>query len=204
MPFVAVPDKNSGDVFTTAMWSTFLEGNLNAGVNRPIYDSGPLASTQAAIDILSIPATFAQLMLFIHGRGDTAASSVLAALRFNNDSGANYYFQRLFASAAASTAAESLAQTSMGVGALPAATAVTGFGGGIVVAIPGYSGSSFTKGAIALNAAPLGTTTGTIVTEQRAGVWNSSVAINRITLLAGAGNFAVGSRVVLYGLGGLV
>jgi hypothetical protein len=73
-----------------------------------------------------------------------------------------------------------------------------------VVAIPGYSGSSFTKGAIALNAAPLGTTTGTIVTEQRAGVWNSSVAINRITLLAGAGNFAVGSRVVLYGLGGLV
>jgi hypothetical protein len=75
MPFVAVPDKNSGDVFTTAMWSTFLEGNLNAGVNRPIYDSGPLASTQAAIDILSIPATFAQLMLFIHGRGDTAASS---------------------------------------------------------------------------------------------------------------------------------
>lgn len=181
----------TGDVVTAA------EFRKGAGM---IADS-TLGSAAASIDFTGLPTSYAHLLVFLHGRGDTAAASVLASLRFNNDSAANYYFQRLFSSAATATAAESLAQTSMGVGALPAATAVVGFGGGVMIAIPGYSGTSFAKGVIAVNAAPLGTTTGTVVTDQRAGVWNSAVAINRITLLAGAGNFAVGTRATVYAFG---
>jgi hypothetical protein len=160
-----------------------------------------LGAAAASIDFTGLPTTYAHLMVFLHARGDTAATWMLASLRFNNDSGANYYQQRINGTAAAVSASESLAQTALPVGDIPAGSAPAGIGGSCVVFIPGYSTGSFSKGVSSVNAAPAGTATGTLATEVRSGFWNSGANINRITLTASAGNFAIGTRATVYAFG---
>lgn len=204
MPFVAVPDRNSGDVYTTAMWTTYLEGNLNAGVTRPIYDSGPLAIAASSIDITSIPQTFAGLRLFLDARGDAAATAVSLSLRLNNDSGTNYDWQLTAGVAAAASAQEAVAATSIFSGDVAAATAPAGVSGGCYIDIPNYAGATFNKRVLILSGNKTGIASGNFNARFVAGFWRNTAAITRLTVTPGSGNFAAGSRVVLYGLGGLV
>src|SRR4051812_25997635 len=145
MPFVPVPDKNAGDTFTQAMWATHVEGNLNAGVDRPLFDSGFLGAGAGSVDILSIPQTFAHLLLVVYLRGDAAAvDQVNAAVRVNGDSGSNYLYENLVGlNAAAST---SLTTATSGViGAISGGAALANtFGAGDVL-IPAYTGAANQK-----------------------------------------------------------
>lgn len=201
MPYVAVPDKNSGDVFTTAMWTTYLEGNLNAGVERPIYDSGVIGVAVASIDIASIPATFAHLRLKCFLRGDTAAVTINPCIRFNNDSAANYDYQGFFQNNGALTAnAAALAQTLAIVGfGAPAGTGYTNSFAAITIEIPNYAdAANFATYTSVFGAESTNLATG-LYNGIYTGLWHNVAAITRITLLPAAGNFAVGSRVTLLG-----
>lgn len=197
MPFVAVPDKNAGDVFSLAMWTTYLEGNINTGVNRPLADQ-ILGSTQSTITMSSIPQTFAHLRLVLQARDTQAVASLNALLRFNGDSGANYDAQYVAGSAAVASAAESLAATSIQF-AIPGASAGAGLFGATVIDIAQYAGTTGHKCAVMLSALKTGTATGNLTAAARVGFWRSTAAINQITLSAGTA-FDIGSRFTLYGL----
>lgn len=202
MPFVAVPDKNSGDVFTTAMWSTFVEGNLNAGVSRPLWDSGILAAATSSIDILSIPQTFAHLRVLLHGRGDAAVTNEFVTMRINGDATTSYDDQSALSNTTALTGAEALASAAGRCLVIPAGSGAANWFGGGEFLIPNYTSTTGTKMWIGISNGRYNTTTGTGPIYLIGGTWRSLPAVTRLTLFPqSGGNFIAGSRVTVEGVG---
>lgn len=161
-----------------------------------------LGVAAATIDFTGIVATFAHLLLEIEGRGDAAAANIAVLLRLNNDSAGNYDAQESSAVAASVTASESFAATGITIaGRMPANTAPANAAGMISVVIPQYAGTTLQKVLRAIESGKNGTTTGSLVVRTCAGFWRSTAAVNRITLIPGAGNFAAGTRASLYVMG---
>jgi len=109
MPRVTVPDKAPGDVFTEAMWDTYIRDNFNIGSHTPIADT-ILGSAAANIDFTSLPQTFAHLHVVGHWR---AASGTIKELqvRLNNDSTAIYHYVMLTSNGSSFTGVEAASQT---------------------------------------------------------------------------------------------
>lgn len=200
MSFTTVPDKAAGDVFTEAMWDTYLRDNLNSGVLRMLADS-TLGAGAANIDFTSIPATFAHLILEITARGDTAAASAELWMRLNGDTGANYdsvYAQ--IRHSATLTTTEAIAAAQMNLGQIPAANAPANAFGAARIMLAHYAGTVAHKQATSQIAAVLAAVTPAAFLYLGGSRWRNTAAINRVTLLPGAGNFAAGTRVTLYGM----
>lgn len=199
MPWTSVPDKATGDVFTEAMWDTFVRDNLNTGVPVVLANSTLVASA-ASISFTGINQTFAHLMVVAYLRGDTAAASTTLNLRFNGDAGANYDNQLAFGSAATVGAIETFAATQLRSGTIPANTAGANLFGAQHITIPHYAQASNNKAVSAQSAHKTGTASGNMGVEAHAGFWRSNSAITQVALLPAAGNFVAGSRVTLYGV----
>jgi hypothetical protein len=192
--YTALPTKNPGDLLTSALWNTYLQGNADSGFARMLADT-TLVAAAASISFASIPATFAHLMLVGLARGDTAATSIALQLRFNNDSAANYNVEVLTATAAVAAAATNTGLTAGWGNAIPAATAAAGHFSPVVIFIPNYASATPDKSLFGLGFLPANPQL------QIAGsLWASTAAINRIDLFAGAGNLLAGTRFTLYGL----
>lgn len=201
MAFSTVPSKNIGDVFTASMWNTYIRDNINKGVVRPIGDN-LLGSAGATITFSSIPTDYVGLMLILVGRGDTAAAAAAASVRFNGDTGTNYYWETSYAQGLALTNGESLANSAILLGELPAGTAQASVAGSVVAYIPNYAGTTYHKQVHADNAHKTGTGTGATVHRGGIGHWQSTSAISSVGLIISAGNFAAGTRATLYGMPG--
>src|SRR6266704_6680502 len=102
----------AGDVVTSA---EFAKG---AG---SIYDT-TLGGASATVDITSIIANYAHLLIEVYARSDTAANTALLGMRFNNDAAANYDYERNYGTGATPTSAESFAQIYAVQGLMPAAS----------------------------------------------------------------------------------
>jgi hypothetical protein len=165
-----------------------------------LFDS-TLVGSAANVDITSIVATYAHLLVVVYARGDTAAANTNQLFRFNGDTAANYDYQLLTGGGATVTAVEAFAQTSAFIGFPPANTAGANLFGVSITFIPHYAGSTNNKLALSVASSKTGTTTGLMKNYLSAGFWRSSAAINRVTLLPAAGNFVAGTRVTLYGMG---
>jgi hypothetical protein len=199
--YIALPTKNPGDVLTSALWNTYLQGNADSGFMRKLADS-TLTVAASSFDFTSIPATFAHLMLVLYLRGDAAATNVDAVIRFNADSGANYDRQLLYGTAATAGASETLAGTSIGIGAgaLPGGNAPVGVLGQCDVCIAHYAGSAKQKSLEARSSGKSGIASGNLYSSRVSGFWRSTAAINEIQILTSTGNWDIGSRATLYGL----
>lgn len=176
-----------------------------SGVLAVLADSGVLGAPAANIDFQSIPATYMELMLVWYGRTSAAVVLGQLAIRFNNDSGANYSDASYYTNDPAVTGFTTLenlsGQSSGSLGAMlgTSAGSAVNMGSG-VIHVPGYAGTTFQKNAIADYYVP---PTGANTQQDRgfAGcLWQSSAAINRVTIFPRSGNFVAGSRAVLYGL----
>jgi hypothetical protein len=203
MTFTTVPDKTAGDVFTEAMWDTYIRDNLNAGVLRPIADS-VAGGAVASFDFTSIPATFAHLVVFAYLRADPAATFVNANLRLNNDSGSTYDSQQLVANGTvpSSTGTAAGATTSALAGRAPAATAPASAFSALMLIIPQYVGAVGHKSWLALSYdREVSGTVSDGVIFAGGGQWLSTAAVSRLTLLPSSGNWIAGSRATLLGVG---
>lgn len=140
-------------------------------------------------------------MLSIYARGDAAAGVENVVVQFNGDAAANYDTQDLRGNAAATSASEAFAGSSIIVGLCPAATAGANLFSTIEAFIPNYAGSTNNKQVVSISASKSGTTTGNLFVDIFGGSWRSNAAINRITILPASGNFVAGSRVTLYAMG---
>lgn len=166
-----------------------------------LYDS-TLGAATASFDITAIAADYEFLKLALYLRGDTAAASTTALLRFNGDAAANYDRQSIAGSAAAAAVAEQFGQTSVTIAeTMPANTATANVFGFVVLEIPGYAMTVNNKVFQALASTKIGVATTNLRAQQVAGFWRSSVAITQITILPGAGNWNTGSRAILWGIG---
>lgn len=199
MPWTSVPDKATGDVFTEAMWDTYIRDNLNTGVPVVLANS-TLVAAAASISFTGINQTFAHLLVVAYLRGDTVAVSTNAMLRFNGDAGANYDYQLLDGSAATASAGEAFAQTSLTAGLAAAASAGANLFSAHHITIPHYAQASNNKAASINSALKTGTASGNLVCRAVAGFWRSNSAITQVSLTPAAGNFVAGSRVTIYGV----
>jgi hypothetical protein len=196
------------NVLVPASSSSITNANIDTAV-RPLAGTGggtqrladvTLSSTAATIDFVSIPATSAHLMIVAYLRGDKAAATDIAGLRFNNDSTAIYDYQQLKGSAAATAVAEAFAQTSSALGVIPANSAGANLFGAAIAFVPHYANALNNKDSFALYSSKSGVATGNMDTGLLAGNWRSNAAINRITIFPATGNFVSGCRLTVYGM----
>lgn len=160
-----------------------------------------LGASAANIDFTGIPSGYAHLLVVGSARCDNAASQSLL-LRFNNDSGANYDYELISASAASTAAAETFAATGMRICFIPGTGATAGYFSSFLCLIPNYAGTTSDKEVFSIHSNRTGTTTGTMFLGMQAAAWRTTAtAINRLTFLSAAGNLIAGSRITVYGMG---
>jgi len=174
---------------------------ITGGVGMQQIADNLLAANANTFDFLSIPQTYAHLKLILTGIGTDPAANVIIAMRFNNDSAANYGSQRLYGNVAVAGAVENVAATFAYAGGFPAAGAATALYPGLIeVLIPNYAQGTFRKQWHSMSSWSEGATTGKFMVEARAGAYSQITAISRITLLPSTNLFLAGSRATLYGL----
>lgn len=146
-----------------------------------------------------IPTSYKHLLLVAQGLSTHADTAVPTLLRFNNDSGANYYDQRTYSSATTVAADESIGATAGRIGNFPGSTATQKLSS-IQVLIPNYNGTTFKKSWSSEAFHASNKTTGTLQAVQIGGLWDSSAAITRLAIHSNSGNLDVGTVFSLYGL----
>lgn len=161
-----------------------------------------LGASAASIDLSSLPTTYAHMHVKLYLRGDTAAASTQVAVRFNNDSAANYFsVGATFTETASGFAGQTTAATSANCGFMPANTATASYFSSVILDIPYFANTVgnkvFSSTGYVLTAAGAGGQ----FSFSRGGAWAASAAINRITFLPSAGNFVTGSRATVYVFG---
>lgn len=162
-----------------------------------------LGSDTANFDFTSIPGTYKHLKIIITGRSTNGGSDTdFVTLRFNNDSGANYYGQwnQMFQGQTTTSLAEDVAATSWAHCLLvPGATSTTGAVGTGELLIADYASTTFHK-SISMQGMDIKAESTTNIRMQQGGaIWASTAAVTRITL-APTGNFKTGTRASLYGI----
>lgn len=159
-----------------------------------------LGADAASFDITGIVQTYIGLRFLLDARGTKAATSDSCLLRLNNDSGANYDYQVIAANATTVFGLEGLAQTSIFLGDIPAASATAGRSATIEAVIDNYTGTVFDKNVRAQVGLARATTTTNVFSESNYGLWRSTAAVTRITVFPASNNFLAGSRLTLWGL----
>ena len=150
-------------------------------------------SVTTSINFTSIPSTFDDLVIV--GKGKLALDEGVL-MRYNSDSGTNYY--RLASAANGGTAA---------TGSTSGDTSIAVTGGDerqnyiFTININGYKDVNWRKSSIGQSFTELGTQNNTIV--YWGNIWAGLSAITAITLLTSAGtNYVAGSIFQLYGIKG--
>jgi len=160
-----------------------------------------LVSSAAAISFTSIPATYKHLQLRIVARGDQAAVITNLAIRYNNDSGANYTQHYVTWGGGAVQSFNNLSLSAYNFGNAPGASTAAGIYNAAIVDILDYASTTKNKTSRALGGDSLGTTSADL--NLRSSGWFSTAAINRVDLIAwDSANVVAGSRVSLYGVKG--
>jgi hypothetical protein len=162
------------------------------------------AGGEASFSFASIAATYSALLLECLLRSDRAGQyQDWAALRFNDDSGANYgvNIASFYAGNSAYNAYEGSGQTTLRLALVPAANATALYPASIQVKLPFYAGTIWYKGLLAQAGhswAPGDAATNCQLTHGR---WVSTAAINKISFHLIYGTiFLEGSVVRLYGV----
>lgn len=157
-----------------------------------------VTSSSASVTFSSIPNTYRDLILVVRGRGTKSAVSTTIGLRFNGDSGSNYdYLLAGFRTSAGF--GQGLAQTSITMGDISAASAPSDAAAALEAIIFDYKGTTFQKACAIDGPLKEGTSSGTIQTYANSGWWRNTAAITQIDVFPDSGNFVDNSVVSLYG-----
>lgn len=158
-----------------------------------------LAAPAASIDIQNIPATDLHLLLVLSLRTDRPSADDGVWIRMNNDSAANYTYQRTFANNSLMAVTENDAVAQILAGECPAANGTASRFGAGDIWIPDYASATKHKTIVSRLGSMATGAAGDKSTTQGAGTWANTAAINRLTLLPQiGGNFVTGSRATLY------
>lgn len=184
----------------TALSSATITPAAGSGGALTVIADSTLGADAANFDFTSIAGTYAQLMLKLYLRGDTAATSIGIRCLFNNDSGSNYDRQYHYGTGASSAAGQEFAMASAYLGDAPANTALASLFGYTGTDIPNYANTAGNKVAHSTGDYKTNTTSGSMLVINVASFWRSTAAITRLTIFPAAGNWRAGSRATLYGM----
>jgi hypothetical protein len=160
-----------------------------------------LGSSAASVVFSSIPSSYKSLRLIVSAYAVTATVLTGMLMQFNSDTGAHYGYAVGFVNNTSSTGSGSHSANSTSVQIGNAwGNSQTTIPGIAVVDIPLYASTSLIKSYTSLASA---SDTGTSVwnTAYNGGSWNSTAAINTITVILNGGiSFGSGSFFGLYGV----
>ena len=164
------------------------------------------AAGAANVDITTIPVGYENLELVIMGRSGAAVTNTPLMLRFNNDSAANYFWQRDGSYAGTSGGASqangeagAALVTAATIGEVTGASAPAGSFGSTRCLIPAY-GRAIQKATLSNTTCRYAATDMTLFLFGNA--WLSTAAIDRITVYPSSGSFVENTVVSLYGIKG--
>jgi hypothetical protein len=161
-----------------------------------------LSTTTLAVDgvfdVASISQAYNDLVLVMNVRATRVASLFdTMQMRFNNDSGANYLWQRLGVNGATVTGAGGGGATSFNTVDVPAATATAGQFAQVELTIAGYTSATWQKTFVGAAFGQNGTAQSI---QQISGVWASTAAVNRVGFFGViTANLLTGSVLRIYG-----
>jgi hypothetical protein len=174
-------------------------GGAAAGALTQLYSLA--LGADGTFDQAGISGAYNDLLLSLVIRSAAAGTSDNPGIRFNNDSGANYYGEYAQSSAATTTGVERGAATGLLLGKVPAASGLASSFASMQVWISGYASTAFLK---------VGTF---VIYDQESNVsggrnavaggfqWASTLAISRVTVASGTfGNLVAGSTLRIYGI----
>lgn len=171
------------------------------GKGIPGWEIDYIVSTPSSTIDITLPQYARHLRINYYLRSSLAANSETLTLRFNGNSAANYGYQYVMGSGATVSAGEVTGGTAITLGAVPAASATTGFFGTGVIFIPYYSYSSGNHSLNAITGLCWNFAAGNRRIWNVYGDYQQVGAITSITLRLISGQFVNGSRVTVYGLG---
>lgn len=154
------------------------------------------ATATASNTFATIPGTYTDLVLTGTIRSDSSAGYPHLLMRFNGDSGNNYWWRK--EENASGTQGLGVAQIDLGnnPGTFNSNTGgVTAF----ELLIPRYANTSFHKGGVC-HLEALDTTNNNIYDTETSFGWKNTAAITDITVTNTAGNFLAGSQITLWGI----
>ena len=171
-----------------------------------LYDSGYLSAAAASLDSggSGFSTAFNHLKVLLLARGDTSAVTTTLQLQFNGDTGASYDTGGVNHGATFNPpvlATDAAATTSLGASCtIPAANANASKAGIVQLDVPFYSNGTFHKIGL-LDGGEIEDTSATNANQQTWNTvqWRSTSAISRVKATLAAGNFAAGSRLIVYG-----
>jgi hypothetical protein len=158
--------------------------------------------TDGTFDQASISGSYNDLVLVMIARSARAAFADDISLRFNNDSGTNYYRQQTHGLGTTIAASQSGAAAQLGTsaGALPASSSPAGAFGVFEAVIFGYASTTWRKSVTYQGFSFADPGSASQLTLAGGGFWNSTAAINRIQIQGiNTANLVAGSQLRIYG-----
>lgn len=199
MAWTTPSSQSQGDLISLATWNANVVANPQYLYdNNGILDAKvgySLISVAATFSFTSIPSSYDGLLILLQLRGDTAATSTTVNMRFNNDTGNNYAYQRILSASTTVTGAASTGTSTFPFGSVPAASATAGWAGAYKIFIPGYARTTLMKNIRVEGGGHDGTN---YQMSSLAGQWLSTAAITRIDIYPGAGSWEVGSECAIF------
>jgi hypothetical protein len=161
-----------------------------------------LSTTTLAVDgvydVTGISQSYNDLIISMLVRGARLAAQFDALqMRFNNDSGANYNPQRIYAQGATVTATGGGGSNAFTPANIPAATAPANQFAQVDITIGGYTNTAFQRTFTAVTA---GERDVSFTSEIVTGLWLSTAAVNRIGFFGSStANLLAGTVLRIYG-----
>lgn len=171
-------------------------GGAGAGAIEKIAENTPTGTGTTSFSSLG---SYTHLRLIYSVRGTQVATTSAMSLTFNSDGSSIYDRQQDFTHNATQSAAESLAQTSIGL-TVSAASAAAGNVGMGVIEIINYRDTNLHKSGLLTYGYKSSNASDGFGNLQVAWQYRSTSAITSITLALGSGNFDTGSKLSLYGI----
>lgn len=158
----------------------------------------------AIFDVSSISGAYNDLIFVLIARPVISATSEDVYMRFNNDSGGNYFGEWIRGEGTTATVNGSNAASALVIGTFPGATATANSFGVAVVQAFGYASTTWHKGCVSHAYATTGAAATAHFYRDVGGTWASTSAITRVQFVtsngfAFDGQFATGSQLRIYG-----
>ena len=158
-----------------------------------------LSSAQSSVTFSSISGSYTDLVLIINALGNVGNPTDYGIyLRLNNDSGANYSDTWLYGNGTSAVSSRRTNTTSI-QDIQNAGYLSTTSPNNCIVHLLNYSNTTTNKTVLSRGNNPSGGG-GTASTETAINLWRSTAAVNRIDVLAAAGNFGINSTFSLFGI----
>lgn len=182
--------------------STLLSGSLSTPsakgefITTGMFSLATASGSTSTYTFSNIPQTYKSLQIRGIARTGDAGANITVSIRFNDDSGSNYSYNRL-ESAGAVSVSSGTSQTSCFTLAASGTSAGADIYGSMIVDIYDYTNTAIYKSVKAFETTR-NDSAGSGRNELFAHVWNSFAAITKITM--SSGTFTSGSQYALYGM----